>query len=52
MDSPPKITLQLIVDYTLRENCANTEFFWSVFSYIQIEYAREKNPYLDTFRAV
>ena len=31
----------------LREKCPNTEFFWSVFSYIRTEYGdlRSKSPY-------
>ena len=36
----------------LREECPNTEFFWSVFSRIQTEYGKirtGKNPYLDIF---
>ena len=37
----------------LRENCPNTEFFWSVFSCIQSEYRKKrtrKTPYLDNFQ--
>ena len=37
---------------TLRKNCPNTEFFWSAFSRIWIEYGdlRSKSPYLIQIR--
>ena len=38
---------------SLREKCANTEYFWSVFSHIRTEITGpEITPYLDTYHAV
>ena len=41
----------ILVQYTLREKCANTEYL-SAFSPNARKYGPEKTPYLDTFHAV
>ena len=38
--------------HSLREQCPNTEFFWSVFSKNAGKYRPEKTPHLETFHAV